>query len=94
MHDIPCSGELVSDKINALGLTNTEAATLIGISDSFLRDIRRGYSFPSIKSVMLIASALGLDVRAYIETLIAERVSYYRDLLCDKYELRKEEPHE
>ncbi|XKH58391.1 helix-turn-helix domain-containing protein (plasmid) [Citricoccus nitrophenolicus] len=46
------------------GITQEELADLVGVSDRTVRHIEKGSSAPSIGSVVAIANALGLTIRA------------------------------
>ncbi|MFC7403297.1 helix-turn-helix transcriptional regulator [Citricoccus sp. GCM10030269] len=46
------------------GLSQTQLAELVGLSDRTLRDIEKGSRSPSIGAVAAVAGALGLHLRA------------------------------
>ncbi|NUL46099.1 helix-turn-helix transcriptional regulator [Cellulosimicrobium funkei] len=46
------------------GITQEELADLVGISDRTVRHIEKGSPAPSIGSVVAVANALGLSIKA------------------------------
>ncbi len=55
-------GEVISVKRNEFKLTQREVANKIGLSRSYLADVEAGRYCPSVKSLVLIASALEIDL--------------------------------
>ena len=59
-------GENIRDVRKSRGLTQAELAEASGLSRSYLADAEQGRYSPSVKTLQVIASALGVPVSALI----------------------------
>ncbi|GAA1348077.1 helix-turn-helix transcriptional regulator [Arthrobacter roseus] len=60
MEDAAVVGHAIRDARRNLGLTQTQLAELVGLSDRTIRDIEKAAGGPSFTSVVTAANAVGL----------------------------------
>ena len=61
--------EVVKERRGVLGISQIDLAEMAGISLATVKDIERGASNPSMKTVTRILEVLGLEMEFHIRTI-------------------------